>query len=498
MRRVKNETSQGIPFLKTQFVWGSIVCYGVITLTFVYSTLTYGLDIWHVAGGTIVSLLLGLQIVQSLRMIETLKRLNITLGMSIKGELHHRIHNTRGLGELGKVAWSLNDLLDQVESYFKEVDTAFAFVSRGNFNRPPLSAGLPGRMGSSLESIKVSIAAMKDNEKLLNSNSLASQLHKLNTGNLIKNLKQAQQDLIQIDADARRVGEEASNNASESKASLKAVETIGHSIRDIAETVAQVTEVVQVLSKDSQRVAESLMTIKDIADQTNLLALNASIEAARAGEQGRGFAVVADEVKGLSQRTKEAAESVDSILSGFSRRVDEVSQASERSRTVTQKMEELVGEFESRFNTLATTSEHSATQIEGVVTVIYHSLVKLDHVIYKQNAYVALGEQDKGTEYDAVMVDHTQCRLGQWYYNSESKEKLAHSQAYKSLEDPHLRVHGNVHKALELVDMNWHKHASIRDDIVAAMQGSEEASVEVMHWIDQMTQVRMKQLGLYS
>lgn len=495
---IKNETSQGIPFLKTQFVWGSLFCYFIISLTFTYSTWQYGLDLWHVAGGIIVCTILGLQIFQALRMIETLKRLNVTLNLSIKGELHHRIHNTRGLGELGKVAWALNDLLDQVESYFKEVDTAFTQVSQGNFHRPPLSPGLPGRMGSSLRSITHSIDAMKENKKLLNSNSLASQLHKLNTGNLIKNLKQAQQDLTHIDADARRVGDEASQNASEAKASLTAVETISHSIRDIAETVSQVTDVVHILSKDSDQVADSLMTIKDIADQTNLLALNASIEAARAGEQGRGFAVVADEVKGLSQRTKEAAESVDRILSGFSQRVAEVSKVSEHSKEVTSQMEELVSEFEERFDQLAKTSEHSATQIEGIATVIYHSLVKLDHVIYKQNAYVALGEQRKGQEYDAVMVNHTQCRLGKWYYESESKDKLVHSQAYQALEDPHSRVHNSVHKALELLDLNWHKHESIRDDIVTAMRGSEEASEEVMHWIDQMTEVRMQQLGLHA
>lgn len=120
------------------------------------------------------------------------------------------------------------------------------------------------------------------------------------------------------------------------------------------------------ISDTSQKIAQIISEIEDIASQTNLLSLNASIEAARAGEAGKGFAVVADQIGKLATDSAQSAVNTRELIE---KSIEEVSGGNKITENTSQSLEKVIGGIKLLAESAKDTSELSAAQAEAMKQV---------------------------------------------------------------------------------------------------------------------------------
>jgi hypothetical protein len=117
------------------------------------------------------------------------------------------------------------------------------------------------------------------------------------------------------------------------------------------------------IKTSSDRTAQILKTIDEIAFQTNLLALNAAVEAARAGDAGRGFAVVAEEVRNLAQRSARAAQETTALIDASRQSADHGVQASKQVGGILDEITRNIDQTVALMARVVTSSEEQADGI---------------------------------------------------------------------------------------------------------------------------------------
>lgn len=120
------------------------------------------------------------------------------------------------------------------------------------------------------------------------------------------------------------------------------------------------------ISTASNKIADIIGVIDEIAFQTNLLALNAAVEAARAGEQGKGFAVVATEVRNLAQRSASAAKEIKELIIESVERVEEGSTLVNKCGSTLTEIVDAVKNVGDMIERISSASNEQAAGIETV------------------------------------------------------------------------------------------------------------------------------------
>jgi methyl-accepting chemotaxis protein len=291
----------------------------------VMATVTERAILIALAIATIVSVLMGVVIVRSVRSkVASAKRIAQTIA---SGDLSKPVQ-VDGDDELAQLIRALSEMQGGLDRVVREIRDA----------------------SENIHTVSAEIAMGNDH---LSSRTEAQ----------ASSLEQTSNSLEGLTEKVRRNTEETERARGVVSATSTAADQGGAMVRDVVSNMGQI-------STASKKIGDIIGVIDGIAFQTNILALNAAVEAARAGEQGRGFAVVAGEVRTLAQRSADAAKEIKALIANSMASVEAGNKLVARTGDTINGVVERVREVSDIISGIATATSAQKRGIEEVSSAV--------------------------------------------------------------------------------------------------------------------------------
>ncbi|HEY8036313.1 MAG TPA: methyl-accepting chemotaxis protein [Methylobacter sp.] len=233
------------------------------------------------------------------------------------GDLSARIKLSNQEGFTKTLSAGINELTDVIESVFNDVNRVMENMAEGDLTiaitneYQGVYAECKNNINGTLAKLSEFIIQIRDAADFIDS---SSQEMASGNNNLSHRAEQQAASLEETAASMEELASTVKNNAQNTVQATEVVNSASQLAQKGGGVVKSAIAAMQEINESSNKIAEIIGVIDEIAFQTNLLALNASVEAARAGEQGRGFSVVATEVRNLAQRSATAAQQSNELI----------------------------------------------------------------------------------------------------------------------------------------------------------------------------------------
>ena len=369
---------------------------------------------------------------------EVLEKIEDVVKKAYEGELYHRIIIDGEESKEERIAWNINEMLDQIEDLLREAENTIKGIIEGQDYRYILPSGLHGEFRNVAEEFQKVSESLKVSKKVELIAELSNKFIEID-GGVSANLKLVGENIFDIDSSFKEIASKVRASTKQANNTFEKMQEAKQSFEVLSQKVNETSSEVEQMAEHITSISNIVELIKDIADQTNLLALNAAIEAARAGEHGRGFAVVADNVRELAEKTQKATNEIAITIQTLQQQFMSINENTNHIVEIGNNSYKMLEDFERLLYTLQKDLNDVNNITEKNMLKLILITFKIHHIIYKSNLYSSITREKVNDEIYNITADD--CTLGRWLNNPKIREILRGYKNYRLLVELHKEIH---------------------------------------------------------